>query len=75
MCDTWSLTSLSRYAYKHAALGAMALPLVLTIFVAQLQEALGQDIAKVDLIPAYVKLLKDQEAEVRTAASQGVPGT
>ena len=39
----------------------------------QLQEALGQDIAKVDLIPAFVKLLKDQEAEVRTAAAHGVP--
>jgi hypothetical protein len=40
----------------------------------QLQEALGPEIAKSDLINVYVKLLKDQEAEVRTAAARGVPG-
>ncbi|KNC69550.1 hypothetical protein SARC_17938, partial [Sphaeroforma arctica JP610] len=27
-----------------------------------------------DVVDAYVRLLKDQEAEVRTAASKGIPG-
>eukprot|EP00123_Amoebidium_parasiticum_P015459 comp22982_c0_seq1/m.36570 comp22982_c0_seq1/g.36570 ORF comp22982_c0_seq1/g.36570 comp22982_c0_seq1/m.36570 type:complete len:599 (-) comp22982_c0_seq1:607-2403(-) len=39
----------------------------------QLQEELGPEISKADLIPAFIKLLRDPEAEVRTAAAQHVP--
>ena len=41
----------------------------------QLAEAVGQDLVREELIGHYVQLLKDNEAEVRTAASGQIPGT
>ena len=38
----------------------------------QLQKAVGTDITKADLVPAFQALLKDTEAEVRAAAAHKV---
>eukprot|EP01134_Creolimax_fragrantissima_P005979 CFRG5979T1 len=41
----------------------------------ELQTALGLPLAgQAEVVDAYIRLLKDQEAEVRTAASKGIPG-
>ena len=40
----------------------------------QLQKAVGPEITKTDLVPAFQGLLKDCEAEVRAAASHKVKG-
>ena len=40
----------------------------------QLQKAVGSEITKTDLVPAFQSLLKDYEAEVRAAASGKVKG-
>lgn len=40
----------------------------------QLAEAVGQELVREELIGHYVLLLKDNEAEVRTAASGQIPG-
>lgn len=42
-------------------------------FVAMAESA-GEEIVKDELVTAYVGLLKDQEAEVRTAAASQIPG-
>jgi serine/threonine-protein phosphatase 2A regulatory subunit A len=39
-----------------------------------LAESVGEAIVKEELVGAFVGLLKDQEAEVRTAAASQVPG-
>jgi len=41
----------------------------------QLSKAVGEDITREDLVVAFVRLLKDNEAEVRTAAAGQAPGT
>ena len=41
----------------------------------QLQKAVGPEITKNDLVPAFCSLLKDCEAEVRAASSNKVKGT
>lgn len=40
----------------------------------QLAEAVGVDLVREELIGQYVQLLKDTEAEVRTAAAGQIPG-
>ena len=40
----------------------------------QLAKAVGPDIVKEELIGAFVQLLKDNEAEVRTASAGQLPG-
>jgi serine/threonine-protein phosphatase 2A regulatory subunit A len=40
----------------------------------QLSNAVGEDILKNDLIPSFAQILKDNEAEVRTAACSQLPG-
>lgn len=40
----------------------------------QLAEAVGVELVREELIGQYVQLLKDNEAEVRTAASSQIPG-
>lgn len=40
----------------------------------KLAKAVGEDVVKRDLVPAFVKLLKDGEAEVRTAIAAQIPG-
>ena len=40
----------------------------------QLQTAVGPEITKNDLVPAFCSLLKDCEAEVRAAAAHKVKG-
>jgi len=40
----------------------------------QLAKAVGPELSKEFLISAFVKILKDTEAEVRTAAGGQVPG-
>lgn len=44
------------------------------IFGLQLQKAVGPEITKTDLVPAFQSLLKDCEAEVRAASSGKVKG-
>lgn len=44
------------------------------LFCCQLQKAVGPEITKNDLVPAFQNLLKDCEAEVRAAAAQKVKG-
>jgi len=41
----------------------------------ELQKAVGPQITKVDLVPAFQNLLKDCEAEVRAAACGKIKGT
>lgn len=41
----------------------------------KLAKAVGEDVVRRDLVPAFVKLLKDTEAEVRTAIAGQIPGT
>ncbi|KAI9608837.1 hypothetical protein H4Q26_005026 [Puccinia striiformis f. sp. tritici PST-130] len=40
----------------------------------QLAESAGEDVVREELVGAYVHLLKDNEAEVRTAAAGQIPG-
>ena len=40
----------------------------------QLAEAVGQDIVRGEMVGAFVQLLKDNEAEVRTAGAGQIPG-
>lgn len=40
----------------------------------QLSEAAGEEIVREELVSAFTLLLKDQEAEVRTAAAGQIPG-
>ena len=44
------------------------------VFCFQLQKAVGPEITKVDLVPAFQNLLKDCEAEVRAMAANKVRG-
>ncbi len=44
-------------------------------YVNQLADAVGQELVREELIGHYVQLLKDNEAEVRTAAAGQIPGT
>src|SRR5690242_15360408 len=41
---------------------------------AQLANAVDDEVVSRDLVPAFVKLLKDNEAEVRTAIAGQIPG-
>jgi len=41
----------------------------------QLAKAVGDEVVRRDLVPAFVKLLKDSEAEVRTAIAGQIPGS
>ena len=41
----------------------------------KLSEALGIELVREELIGQYVQLLKDNEAEVRSAAATQIPGT
>lgn len=40
----------------------------------KLASAVGEDVVRDDLVPAFVALLKDNEAEVRTAGAGQIPG-
>ncbi|KAK6356938.1 hypothetical protein TWF718_001276 [Orbilia javanica] len=40
----------------------------------KLAKAVGEEVVRRDLVPAFVKLLKDTEAEVRTAIARQIPG-
>ena len=40
----------------------------------QLSEAVGVELVREELVNYYVQLLKDNEAEVRTAAAGQIPG-
>lgn len=41
---------------------------------AQIAKAVDEETVTRDLVPAFVKLLKDTEAEVRTAIAGQIPG-
>lgn len=41
---------------------------------AQIAKAVDDEVVSRDLVPAFVKLLKDSEAEVRTAIAGQIPG-
>lgn len=40
----------------------------------QIAKAVDEEVVSRDLVPAFVKLLKDSEAEVRTAIAGQIPG-
>jgi hypothetical protein len=40
----------------------------------QIAKAVDDEVVTRDLVPAFVKLLKDSEAEVRTAIAGQIPG-
>ena len=40
----------------------------------QIAKAVDDEVVSRDLVPAFVKLLKDTEAEVRTAIAGQIPG-
>lgn len=48
--------------------------LIAMSLIPQLQKAVGPEITKNDLVPAFQNLLKDCEAEVRAAAANKVKG-
>jgi len=41
----------------------------------QVAEAVGSDIVKEEMVGSFVSLLKDNEAEVRSASAGQLPGT
>lgn len=41
----------------------------------QIAKAVDDEVVNRDLVPAFVKLLKDTEAEVRSAIAGQIPGT
>lgn len=41
---------------------------------AQIAKAVDDEVVARDLVPAFIKLLKDTEAEVRTAIAGQIPG-
>ena len=41
----------------------------------QIAKAVDEEVVSRDLVPAFVRLLKDSEAEVRTAIAGQIPGT
>lgn len=41
----------------------------------QLASAVGEEVVRDELVQAFVQLLKDNEAEVRTAGAGQIPGT
>lgn len=45
------------------------------IFSIQIAKAVDDEVVSRDLVPAFVKLLKDSEAEVRTAIAGQIPGS
>jgi serine/threonine-protein phosphatase 2A regulatory subunit A len=52
----------------------MSIPVTVLIMVPQLAEAVGPELVRSELVNAYVALLKDNEAEVRTAGAGQIPG-
>ena len=42
--------------------------------IGQIAKAVDDEVVARDLVPAFVKLLKDAEAEVRSAAAGQIPG-
>ena len=71
---TWFRTTLPRYGGrvhdKDTDEGADVPPAV-----PQLAEAVGPELVRSELVNAFVALLKDNEAEVRTAGAGQIPGT
>lgn len=61
------------FSFTKGARQALSLPLPFLHFL-QLQKAVGPEITKTDLVPAFQNLMKDCEAEVRAAASHKVKG-
>jgi serine/threonine-protein phosphatase 2A regulatory subunit A len=49
-------------------------PLIAEINLYQIAKAVDDEVVTRDLVPAFVKLLKDSEAEVRTAIAGQIPG-
>jgi serine/threonine-protein phosphatase 2A regulatory subunit A len=45
-----------------------------TNVIMQIAKAVDEEVVQRDLVPAFVKLLKDNEAEVRTAIAGQIPG-
>lgn len=41
----------------------------------QIAKAVDDEVVARDLVPSFIKLLKDTEAEVRTAIAGQIPGT
>jgi len=69
--DTWFQTTLPRYGgWTHGGEDAnYGVPPA-----SQLAEAVGPELVRSELVNAYVALLKDNEAEVRTAGAGQIPG-
>ena len=44
------------------------------LLIVQIAKAVDDEVVTRDLVPAFVKLLKDTEAEVRTAIAGQIPG-
>ena len=44
------------------------------LILSQIAKAVDDEVVTRDLVPAFVKLLKDTEAEVRTAIAGQIPG-
>ncbi len=65
---TWLPIGLKRYAMNCPPL---RLPLRLG---RQIAKAVDEEVVSRDLVPAFVKLLKDSEAEVRSAIAGQIPG-
>ena len=44
------------------------------LIMAQIAKAVDEEVISRDLVPAFIKLLKDTEAEVRSAIAGQIPG-
>lgn len=68
------------FQYYHKNLYALFCYFLLSVIIIeilnklQIQKAVGPEITKSDLVPAFQNLLKDCEAEVRAAAAHKVKG-
>ena len=72
---SWRVRYMAATHFNEVRSGSLALLGSLTFFPPhQLAEAVGQDLVREELIGHYVQLLKDNEAEARTAASGQIPG-
>lgn len=71
---SWRVRYMAATHFNEVRFGSPVLLVSSKKFPHQLAEAVGQDLVREELIGHYVQLLKDNEAEVRTAASGQIPG-
>lgn len=62
-------------ADRFEKVGQISFSWAIATNIVQIAKAVDDEVVSRDLVPAFVKLLKDNEAEVRTAIAGQIPGT